>query len=324
MAKIQHLSQIQSTGESWVIDGVLSGLSLLWGKPGLGKSFVAISMVASVGSGRPWLGRHVQEGRVVYVAGEGGSEAVARRIRAALAAWDVDPAHEEVPIDIVTPGVDLTAGVDEIISLIGGPPPRLIVVDTLSRCFVGDENSQEYMGKFVRSLDSLRDIYGCCVLVIHHATKGDTGEARGSSVLTGAVDVNWKLLRKKGDAAYRPYSMVAEKLRERDTMGSHIRFVTSKVACYDIAGKLELDTFGDTQTSLIVKPDPKDLETAKRVLGVGEALLVAEPELPYADWRIASCLDKADFDAALSIIVTYPGQWGGIEQLRPGMYGRSS
>ncbi len=324
MARLQHLASIHGSAEDWVIDGVLSHLSLLWGKPGLGKSFVAISMAASVGSGRPWLGRKVQEGRVVYVVGEGGAEAVARRLRAALDEWRVDPSADPVPIDLVTPGVDLTAGSDELRELVGEDPPKLIVIDTLNRCFVGDENKQEFMGRFVRSLDLLREAYpGCCVLVVHHANRNE--EVRGSSVLTGAVDVNWRLVRRKAESKVRAgdrfYTMVPDKLRERDVDGAHLRFIMRKVECTDEDGEPELDTFGDVQTSLIVKPDPKDIECAKTVLKAARILLEKRATFSYIDWRCLTGMDKADFDAAVSIIITYPGQWGGVEHLGGGVYG---
>ena len=66
--------------------------------------------------------------------------------------------------------------------------PRLfIVVDTLARCFQGDENQQEDMGAFVRKLDELRETYSATILVVHHTGKMGV-EERGSSSFRGACD----------------------------------------------------------------------------------------------------------------------------------------
>ena len=324
MSRIERLCDVESLGnEWWVIDGVLSGLSLLWGEPGNGKSFVAISMATCVATGRPWLGRHTRQGRVVYIAGEGGAEAVARRMHAALAEWGI-PDEEGVPIDIITPGIDLTSGPAEALGLMSqGDSPVLIIVDTLSRCFTGDENKQEFMGGFVRSLDLMRDAYPmCCVLIIHHSNKQD--EVRGSTVLLGAVDTSWKLTRVQLNPVI-PTSrfmreLIPQKLRERDVDGAFHRLLMESVVCRDSEGEILRDSFGDQQTSLIVKPHPEDLARAQLVMTCGLGLIGQHTEVEYGEWRRASGLCKAEFDAALSYILSYPGQWGSIVPKEVGIF----
>lgn len=321
MARLERLHAVEHHGhEWWVVDGIFSGLSLLWGEPGAGKSFVAISVAASVASGRPWLGRHTRQGRVVYIAGEGGSEAVARRMRTALDVWGVDPEDEQTPIDIVTPGVDLTKGPSEIMGLMAaGEPPVLIVIDTLSRCFVGDENKQEPMGGFVRSLDLMRDAYPLsCMLVIHHSNKQD--EVRGSTVLLGAVDTSWKLTKLPNITGVHGLvrEIVPQKLRERDVEGAIHRFLLRPTRCRDRNGTVETDSFGDVQSSLIIKPHPDDTRRARTVMNSGLALIAQHGQASYLDWR--GYMGKAEFDAALSYILTYPGDWGGIVQCEPGIF----
>lgn len=324
MARIERITNIESLGpEAWVVDGVLSGLSLLWGSPGTGKSFVAISIAASVASGRPWLGRHTKQGRVVYIAGEGGSEAVARRMRTALDVWGVDPEEENTPIDIVTPGVDLVRGPLEIMALIGDDPPALIVVDTLSRCFSGDENLQEYMGGFVRSLDLMRDAYpNSCTLVLHHSNRQD--EVRGSTVLLGAVDTSWKLvmLPRIEGVGGMIREILPQKLRERDVDGAMQRFMLKPTLCRDATGAPERDTYGDYLTSLVVKPHPDDLARARAIMDTGLDLLRQKAEVEYLEWRTRGGWDKPVFDSGLSYVLTYPGEWGGIIQVRAGVFAR--
>lgn len=323
MAKIILLSDIKvSKAEPWRIDGVLSGLTVLWGEPGVGKSFVAMSMAASVSAGLPWVGKKTSQGCVVYVAGEGGETNVAIRLNAALKEWGIetkpyvevygmDPEDYEwspgdledlSPIYVVTPGVNLVPGPSELTDLVGIDPPihpKLIIVDTLSRCFVGDENKQEDMGKFVKSLDLLRHHYESDILVIHHANRQH--EIRGSSVLYGAADVSWHLTKTPTHL-----NMVSDKLRERSPDNGSIRLRTELSV---IEGMY--DEFGAKQTTLIVKPHKEDIRNAKKIQDIGLGMLAIADSIRYDDLFAAlNPMPKTEFNNALSIILTYPGRWG--------------
>jgi len=329
---IQHFASAHTPWKQyWPIRGVLSGVSGIYGGPGTGKSFVAMSMAVSVASGRPWIGRETVEGPVVYVAGEGGRELVARRLRAAVRVWGIDPnpdrdseeyepANDEfLPLYIVTPGPDLVAGHEGLKVLIGDRAPKLLIVDTLSRCFIGDENKQEDMGKFVRSLDRLRDSYGSgtAVLVIHHTNAQK--KMRGSTVFEGALDVLWKLSQHGGQTASgeRCILMTADKLRERDIKGAQMYLRLCPKASRCPQGEQEYDEVGDSLTTLVVKPSRALLKDAEMVQAVGEGLIAASAggTVRYERWRASvPQRSKAEFDSALSMILTYPGHWGHLEQ----------
>src|SRR5690606_7864638 len=67
--------------------------------------------------------------------------------------------------------------------------PSLIVLDTLSRCFVGgDENSAGAMSKVIDAVEQIRRSTGATILLVHHANKSGESE-RGSIALRGGVDV---------------------------------------------------------------------------------------------------------------------------------------
>src|SRR5690242_18344207 len=69
----------------WDIEGVIPSVSLgcLWGRPETFKSFLAISMACSVSTGEDWLGQHVKQLPVLYVAAEGALDFNAR-----IEAWE--------------------------------------------------------------------------------------------------------------------------------------------------------------------------------------------------------------------------------------------
>ena len=57
----------------YLIEGILPvpAFGVLYGPPGAGKSFVALSMALAVANGAEWLGRAVRAGKVLYVVAEG-------------------------------------------------------------------------------------------------------------------------------------------------------------------------------------------------------------------------------------------------------------
>lgn len=311
---VSYHDALDATEPAWTVAGVLGGLGLLWGEAGVGKSFVACSLAAAVATGRPWLGHRVSEGAVVYVAGEGGALGVARRLDAAVTALRCcDPEEGPVPLWLTTSGVDLVAGPMELLGMLDGVCPQLVIVDTLSRCFGGDENSQLDMAKFVKSLDIIRDAYGASVLVVHHANKSTdrqgAGRVRGSSVLYGAVDVSLQLAL-DGDRDH--VVMTADKLRDRDVSGpvADLRFESVPVWG-------EVDELGDVRTTRVVRPavsfEAALPEVAAHVLTGGV--------LTYEAWR-GACprIAKGLFDRLVVAVLGDPETWG-IKQWAPGVYG---
>lgn len=312
---IAYQDALDAPESAWTVSGVLGGLGLLWGEAGVGKSFVACSMAVSVAIGRPWLGHRVAEGPVVYVAGEGGALGVSRRLDAAVTALRCcDPEDGPVPLWIMTPGVDLVAGPAELLAAMDGVRPQLIIIDTLARCFGGDENSTQDMSRFVRSLDMVRDLYGCSVLVVHHANKTDkagSGKVRGSSVLYGAVDVSLQLI---GGAVRGEARLVADKLRDRDVTSSvaDLRFETATVWG-------EVDDLGDVRTTQVVRP-AYEFEAAL----VNVALAVRGGVVTYRAWREACpTYPKGLFDRLAVAVLGDPTTWGVVEWA-PGVYGAAA
>jgi hypothetical protein len=60
-----------------------------------------------------------------------------------------------------------------------------------------EENSSKEMGLWVEGVRKLREASGGCVLVVHH-TGRNGGDARGSSAIDAAQDMEWKVERKPG------------------------------------------------------------------------------------------------------------------------------
>ncbi len=177
--------------QEWLIEGIVpeDSLVVLYGAPGVGKSFVALDFALSIAYGTQWMGREVKPGVVAYIAAEGGGAPFGQRV----AAWKADR-----NLSSAENGRFRHGGAIQLLNAEGGMgllegalalpvPVRLIVVDTLHRTTVGgEENSAKDMGQFIQTLETLRTYTSATVMVLHHETKGTKG-IRGSSSIEGAA-----------------------------------------------------------------------------------------------------------------------------------------
>jgi len=177
----------------WLIRGIIEAntLGMLYGQPGAGKSFIALSMAASIACGAAWYGHRCTQGPAVYILGEGGA-GVSRRLRA----WQLKhpEAHlEKAPLYVSTRMVPMAEedAVEQIAAAIaesGAGRPSVVVIDTLARAAAGlDENSSRDMGELIRACDTIRERFGCAVVLVHHAGHNQD-RARGSSAIKAALD----------------------------------------------------------------------------------------------------------------------------------------
>ncbi|OAN46086.1 hypothetical protein A6A05_16450 [Magnetospirillum moscoviense] len=178
----------------WVVKSLVpaDAIGVLYGKPGAGKTFFALSVVLSIAHGLTCFGRKTVKGNAVIVSGEGG-----RGLQNRTKAWHQ---HHGLPVAEcgnvrILPHACNMMDADAVEHLIqdihhhfDGQRIELVVFDTLSRCFGdGDENRQGDMARFVEAVELVRRALGCTVLVVHHTPK-EADELRGSSVLEGACD----------------------------------------------------------------------------------------------------------------------------------------
>jgi hypothetical protein len=200
-------------------------LSMLFGDPGSGKSFMALDMAYCIATGQPFHGHAVRPGPVIYLAGEG-QRGLGRRLQALEIERGVSlqgmPLYlRTVPVGLcdVEQAAALHTDVRALIEDEGlAGDPALICVDTVARNFgPGDENATKDMAGFVQSLDIwLREPFGSAVLVVHHSGHGDKTRGRGSSVLKAALDTEYQVDRDPGDKLVR---LTCTKAKDHDPVG---------------------------------------------------------------------------------------------------------
>ena len=205
----------------WLVQDILpaGGLVGLYGPPGAGKSFIAIDLALAVASGKLWHGHSVEQGFALYVSGEGGT-GIGKRVQAWLSSNqastnDVNIAWltESMPISSTSEDMDVLFGRlnDEI-----EQSPSLVVIDTLARCFDGDENLQEDMGRFIAGVDRLRREFRATVIVVHH-TRLDAERERGSTAFRGAADTMLSVARK---VQHGSIELVCNKQKDAEEFGT--------------------------------------------------------------------------------------------------------
>jgi len=233
----------------WLIKKLLpaTGLALIYGHPGSGKSFLALDFAFHVALGWPWNGRKVRAGLVIYVGAEG-TAGLRNRIVAFRRYHDLEAGHD-VPLALIPTPIDLQAidaDTPRLIAAIreaaahSGQPPALIVIDTLSKTFGGGKENSDDMAGYVSNCQRIASAFGCCVVPVHHRPKdAESEEPRGHGSLKGGVDT--VLLVEAG----KPKRVRVTKQKDADP-GDPIGFNLVSV-------DLGFDEDGDAVTSCIVE-----------------------------------------------------------------------
>ena len=178
------------------VQGLLveGALTVVYGDSHAGKTFWTTDLALHVAAGKPWNGRRVDQGGVVYCVLEGGDG-----FRNRVSAWrEANPDARSLPfaaipssLNLLDPDADTPRLIDTIKAAARrmGCPVKLVVVDTLARALAGgNENAPEDMGALVINSDTIRRETGANVVFVHHSGKDAAKGARGHSSLRAAVD----------------------------------------------------------------------------------------------------------------------------------------
>jgi putative DNA primase/helicase len=174
---------------NWLIPGWLAAreVTCIYGKGATMKSYIALG----------WSMQLAVAGKsVLYIAAEGTSG-----LRSRVDAWRAK--HNKMSLDIPTwnyYNANIYVDVDDQLSMwmtalynyLGKSDKLdLIIIDTLARNFLGDENSAKEMGMFVQGCEDIRRGFDTAVLVVHHEGV-TTGRDRGSPALRNATFAMFK------------------------------------------------------------------------------------------------------------------------------------
>lgn len=236
----------------WTVKHVIPAASvgMLFGGSGTFKSFIALDAALHVVHGLPWMGRITAQAPVIYVAAEGGAGLWSR-----ISAWHRarNIKWQGAPLYVVPAAVDLAQDAWRIVDAAQavGVSPAMVIVDTLSQTYAGEENSANEMAAYLRELGArFRDLWQCTVLLVHHTGHQATERPRGSSAIRSNVDFLLGVFRDEKE-------MLATLTSVKQKDGELMSDATFSLAVQDLG----LDGDGDRITSLVAR----HLSTAEEV-----------------------------------------------------------
>lgn len=189
----------------WAIPGLIpEGVTLLAGKPKLGKSWMALGFGIAIAAGGKALGQiEIQQGECLYLALEDNERRLKKRLKV------LNPNGDHMP-----PGLHLTTewrrvddgGLDDLREwLTEHKDCRLVMIDTLQKIRASRGNRDTYEADYEvgASLQEIAHKFNIAILVIHHLRKMDSedpmDQISGTTGLTGGVDGSLVLMRRRGE-----------------------------------------------------------------------------------------------------------------------------
>jgi hypothetical protein len=190
----------------WAVPNLITeGVTILSGRPKMGKSWICLDLALAVASGGRVMGEiQVQAGGVLYLALEDGQRRLKERLgRLLFNESPPDDLHFATSWERLNEGgiAAIEAWLDE------NPNTRLIIIDTLAKVRErqrpgGNLYEQDYGA--LEPLGTMARARKIAILIVHHSRKAAADDVMddisGSTGLTGTVDGVLVLRRARGEA----------------------------------------------------------------------------------------------------------------------------
>jgi len=179
----------------WIIKGWIpdSGVSMVYGESGSGKTFITLDMACNIAAGLQWHGHKTKAGLVVYMAGEG-NYGLRQRVTAWCKAHDVQEldnlliSNKAIDIDSPAAAAQIINAVREITQ----DDAVAIFIDTVNNHMSGDENSAKDTRNMLNACNIVARALGSSVCLNHHTGHAAESKqrARGSSAWKASLDAS--------------------------------------------------------------------------------------------------------------------------------------
>ena len=233
----------------WLVKGIVpaNATGMIFGATGTFKSFSAIDLIFHVANDMDWAGLRTKGGPVLYVAAEGGGGAYRRG-----QAW-CQARGREMPGNVYICRKPLVLSDERQIAVLRASiedlqaPPSLIVIDTLTQTFDGDESASSDVSAYLRLVNAeLREPFGATVIIVHHTGHNDGKRPRGSSAIMANLDFVIGAFRPSEDAMQT--KLTVSKMRDGERLND-LHFAVTKE-------HLGFDEDGDAISSLVATHEP--------------------------------------------------------------------
>ena len=167
----------------WIVDHLIpkGAIIILFGKGGIGKTWLVMDIARCVGSGIDYLGYATQETLVIFVDFENPLTVLNTRTQRMGEAEGVH--FWRAANDLKPPKLDS----DEWEEYKELPDGAVLIFDTLRASHSKDENSSEHMAMVMERVKELRDC-GFTVILLHHTPKNSEKISKGSTTIVDLAD----------------------------------------------------------------------------------------------------------------------------------------
>lgn len=236
-----HFAALDLTGPvpeyDWLVDNFLArgDIALLIGDGGVGKSWITLDLAVHMAREKEtWLGMALKGHRVMVIDQENPDVTVRKRLHA----LGLRPEH--VPnLRYVWYQNILLDNPEQVVKLyddVATFEPDLLVIDSLSRVHLRNENANEEMNPLINgAIYPLARSLGVTVAMIHHVAKA--GGSRGATAIRNAADLcldiandedaRWQIIRPDKLRSVAPWGASLYTRRVEDDQGN-ISIVTEE------------------------------------------------------------------------------------------------
>ncbi|HBH87262.1 MAG TPA: hypothetical protein DDY17_06655 [Syntrophaceae bacterium] len=163
----------------WVVDRLIprNSITLVFGKGGIGKTWLLLAIARCIGLGDSWLGFHTIQASVFFIDFENPVAVLNIRTNKLGEAENVYFWRSNNP-ELKAPRLDSKDW--KLYKQL--PAGSVLIFDTLRASQGGDENASDAMARVMNRLKELRDM-GFTVILLHHTAKNSDKVAKGDRQL---------------------------------------------------------------------------------------------------------------------------------------------
>jgi archaellum biogenesis ATPase FlaH len=167
----------------WIVDRLIpkESITILFGKGGIGKTWLVMDIARCIGSGIDYLGYKAQQAPVIFIDFENPITVLNTRTQRLGEAKDVH--FWRMGNELKPPMLDSSEW-EQYKEL---PKGAVLVFDTLRASQSGDENQSKDMAKVMNRMKELRDL-GFTVILLHHTAKNTDNVSKGSTAIVDLAD----------------------------------------------------------------------------------------------------------------------------------------
>lgn len=173
-SELDSLPKVES-----LVDGLISkpATVVLVGGYGVGKTFLALSLAHSIGTGQPWLGRDVHRLRAMYVLGEG-AYGIGARVAAWEQAWRQTVGDDDIAFVVQPDSLSKPATWRALTEMARDGGYGFVVLDTFSS-LAPDADETKDAAVTMRFAGNLATTISGTVMLVHHPGWSDNSRTRG-------------------------------------------------------------------------------------------------------------------------------------------------